>query len=108
MHGGLDTASRRKGLAVLGLDWVLEEAPEAVDVWPDAWAAVELFDALGSQWQVAPSGQLIGLRYEALPVVMDLHAIHGTERRRQMFDDMRTMESAVRAMINEQAKRGGR
>lgn len=103
MHGGLDTASRRKGLAVLGLDWVLEDAPDAVDVWPDVWPAVELFDALGTSWNVAPTGRLIGLRYEVIPVVMDLHAIHGTDRRRDLFEDVRVMESAVRVMINEQA-----
>lgn len=38
-------------------------------MWPENWLPVEVFMGMGTQWCVGLQG-LIGLRYEALPVVM--------------------------------------
>lgn len=74
--------------------------PEDVEVWPENWQTLEVFADLMSQWNVGMNG-VIGLRYEALPLVFKLHSI---KRKRQMelFDGLRVME---RAAINEINKR---
>lgn len=98
MHGGLEN-SNAGALAQMGLE-ILIDAPEPVEVWPENWQAVEVFDALGTQWAVAPSGKAIGLRYEAMPLVMRIHAVAPADRR-QVFEDVRVMENAVLTMINK-------
>jgi hypothetical protein len=38
-------------------------------VWPENWLALQVFIRMGTQWNVSMAGP-IGLRYEALPLVM--------------------------------------
>lgn len=52
-----------------------------------------------SQWNVGMSG-VIGMRYEALPLVMELHGIVG-EQRREVFDGLGVMERAAITKINK-------
>lgn len=70
------------------------------EVWPDNWQTLEVFADLMSQWNVGMNG-VIGLRYEALPLVLKLHGIK-RKRQRELFDGLRVME---RAAINEINKR---
>lgn len=67
---------------------------QEMPVWPENWPAVELFAALQTQWTVAPSGRLVGLRYESLPVVCRALRIRRRKQRR-LFCDLQVMESAV-------------
>ena len=97
MHGGLDD-SRHAALASMGLEILLDE-PQPVELWPDNWASVEVFDALGTQWSVAPNGRLVGLRYESVPYVMRLCGVLAADRR-LVFEDLRVMENAVINLIN--------
>lgn len=97
MHGGLQD-SRAGALAQMGLE-ILLDPPAPVEVWPENWQAVLVFDALGTQWAVAPSGRVIGLRYEVVPMVMRLHTVAASQRR-EVFEDLRVMESAVLNLIN--------
>lgn len=76
------------------------QGAEDVAVWPENWPAVELFGALQTQWTVAPSGSLVGLRYEALPLLFSLHGLRRRQRR-QIFEDLRTMETAVLNALQE-------
>jgi hypothetical protein len=82
----------------MGLQILLDE-PEPVELWPDNLAAFEVFDALGTQWSVAPNGRLVGLRYEAVAFVMRLCGVAAADRR-QVFEDLRVMENAVLTLIN--------
>jgi len=67
---------------------------QEMPVWPENWPAAELSDALQTQWTVAPSGRLVGLRYESLPVVCRALRIRRRKQRR-LFRDLRVMEYAV-------------
>jgi hypothetical protein len=76
------------------------QGAEELAVWLENWPAVEIFGALQTQWTVAPSGSLVGLRYEALPLVFNLHRIR-RRRRRRLFEDLRIMETAVLTALQE-------
>lgn len=76
----------------------LEEPPLAI--WPDNAAAVRAFLLLGTQWMLAPTRGVVGLRYEALPAVWEALRIRRKARRR-VFADLRVMEAAALTMLNE-------
>lgn len=71
--------------------------PEPCLVWPENWAAVQIFTALATQWHwlaVAGfgGGQVFrtGLRLEVLPVVA---AAHGTPITADLLSALRTLEA---------------
>jgi hypothetical protein len=74
----------------------------AVEVWPENWAALELFSAISTQWRVGMGGAT-GLDYTALPVVMDMQDT-APEHRRERFDEIRVMERAALDVMAEKAK----
>lgn len=73
MHGWDDGSEARKAAAAMGLQLDTPE-PEPLGIWPEHWIALQVFQAMRTQWNVGMSGP-IGLRYEALPVVMSDLAI---------------------------------
>lgn len=81
----------------------LEGEPDPVkcdtEVWPDNWQTMQVFADLMSQWNVGMNG-VIGLRYEALPLVLELHGI-AAEQKREVFDGLRVMERAAITEINK-------
>lgn len=79
----------------------LDEPPAERDteVWPDNWPVLLVFSDLMSQWNAGMNG-VIGLRYEALPLVLKLHGIK-RKRQREVFDGLRVMESAAITEINK-------
>lgn len=70
-----------------------------MEVWPDAWPAFRLFDAMGTQWRVGPSGYT-GLDYTAIPATA---AMLGIKRRdlTDIFPDLRVMEVEALAVMAE-------
>ncbi|MHB0925885.1 MAG: DUF1799 domain-containing protein [Gallionellaceae bacterium] len=73
--------------------------PETVEVWSENYQIKQVFSAMLSQWNVGMNG-VIGLRYEALPLVLELHGIEA-EQRREVFDGLRVMERAAVEEINK-------
>ncbi|MNP75580.1 hypothetical protein D3C76_1726580 [compost metagenome] len=63
---------------------------EEVGVWPDAWPAFSLFEAMGTQWRLGPGGPS-GLDYGAIPSTAKMI---GLKRRKlvEIFPDLRIME----------------
>lgn len=85
-------------MAALGLTLGdIEE--EEVEVWPDAWPAFRLFDAMGTQWRLGQGGAS-GLDYTAIPVTT---AMLGIKRRDliEIFPDLRVMEVEALAVMAE-------
>jgi len=72
---------------------------EDTECWPDNWLTFRVFAAMGTQWNVGMSGA-IGLRYEALPVVLNMMGIAKKERA-EIFDSLRIMESEVLTMFRD-------
>lgn len=63
-------------------------------VWPENMSTVEVFSAMGSQWNVDFHGNRLSLRYEALPVTMACCGIKKSQRR-DVFQGVRIMERAA-------------
>lgn len=72
---------------------------EVVEVWPDAWPAFRLFEALSTQWRTGPGGAS-GLDYAAVPPTASMLEI----KRRDLphlFPDLRTMEVEALLAMSE-------
>lgn len=86
-------------MAALGLKPEDFADDAGIEVWPCCWASVLVFERMATQWNVGPGG-LVGLRYEALPVVLDMSSIPLADRPR-IFSDVQTMEHEVMTMLRE-------
>jgi len=75
---------------------------EDVEVWPDAWPAFCLFEALGTQWRLGPGGPS-GLDYTAIPGTAKMI---GLKRRdlEEAFPALRVMENEALAVMVERAE----
>ena len=67
--------------------------PDPVEIWPDNMLAVQVFDALDTQWRVGFNGP-IGLDYNVLREIWQRLKVP-TKERDQVFSDLRIMESAA-------------
>lgn len=68
-------------------------------MWPDNWPAVNVFDAMSTQWRAGVSGA-IGLDYNALPVVLRMSEVPRKEWP-GLFADVRVMEGAALEKMRE-------
>ncbi len=64
-----------------------------VQVWPEHWAALELFTCLLTQWRSGFNGAT-GLDYAVLPVVFELQGVE-KDQQRARFDELQIMERAA-------------
>lgn len=79
-----------------------DDLPETVvEVWPENESTLAVFAAMQTQWTLASMGGVVGLRYEALPAVLDLLKIKKPARRRDVFAGLRVMESEAMQVLNE-------
>lgn len=85
-------------MAALGLTQA-DIAEEEVEVWPDAWPAFRLFDAMGTQWRVGPGGAS-GLDYTAIPTTAEMLGIKRRDLT-EIFPDLRVMEVEALAVFAE-------
>lgn len=70
-----------------------------MEVWPDAWPAFRLFDAMATQWRVGQGGAS-GLDYSVIPATASMLGI----KRRDLtdiFPDLRIMEVEALAVMAE-------
>lgn len=85
-------------MAALGL--TLADIPEEeVGVWPDAWPAFRVFEALGTQWRLGQGGPS-GLDYTAIPAVASMLGIKRRELT-EIFPDLRIMEHEALGVMAE-------
>lgn len=69
---------------------------ESCDVWPDNWVVKEVAVRMVSQLNVG----VTGMRYEALPAVLDLLKIPA-EDRLAVFDDLRVIMAELVRQLRE-------
>lgn len=72
---------------------------ECFEVWPENWPAFDVFAQLDTQWRTGMNGPT-GLDYAALYPLLDRIGLADPDWR-QMFDDVRTLESAALAEIRK-------
>jgi len=66
-------------------------APTDVECWPENWLPLQVFAALDTQWNVGING-VIGLRYEAIPLVFEAFGVK-KKKRAAMLESLRIMEN---------------
>lgn len=71
----------------------VERPDRAIEVWPENETTVEVFIAMGTQWNIGMNGAT-GLRYEALPPVLRLIGVPRGEQG-AVFAGLRVMERAA-------------
>lgn len=86
-------------LAAFGLRWTGETPDCDCEVWPENWPAVMVFKHMMTQWIMSFSGP-VGLRYESLPIVLELLEIPRGEWP-EIFPDLRVMEEAALGSLDE-------
>lgn len=85
-------------MAAFGLVITEPEPEQDIEVWPDNWQVMQIFTDMLSQWNVGMSG-VIGLRYESLPIIFEMHGIK-RKARHELFKGIRVMEMAAVEHIN--------
>lgn len=99
MAGARDGADETDAaLAAAGLRIERDDTPQPSRAtppqpYPDNEQSVEVFRAMSTQWRESMAGRS-GLDYTPLPCVMGLLGVK-RKRRRDVFEDVRTMERAV-------------
>lgn len=93
----MEEAARGFGLQI---EW--DGPPDETEVYPDHWMPMQVAQAMGTQWNMAPNGRVIGFRYEALPVVMQLLEVPRIDRP-QVFETLRALESAMVKFLRNRA-----
>lgn len=79
------------GTLIAAFDAVIGEQPEeGIEIWLENVPTVEVFIAMGTQWNSGMAG-IIGLRYEALPTVLRMLRVPRTEES-DIFTGLREME----------------
>jgi hypothetical protein len=70
-----------------------------IEVWPDIWPALLIFERMGTQWRVGMNGAT-GLDYAVLFELMRREGVADADWL-AMFDDLRAMESAALKEMRE-------
>ena len=72
------------------------------EVLEENWETVQMFLNLQTQWVVSGMGGPIGLNYQSVKYVFELHEI---ENPREMLEDIQTIEFAVLSVYREKAEK---
>ncbi|MCV4285099.1 DUF1799 domain-containing protein [Pseudomonas capsici] len=72
---------------------------DEVEVWPDAWPAFRLFEALSTQWRLGQGGPS-GLDYSVIPFTASMLGINRRDLT-DIFPDLRVMEVEALAVMAE-------
>ncbi|CAI3803685.1 hypothetical protein DBADOPDK_03355 [Pseudomonas sp. MM223] len=73
-----------------------------MEVWPDAWPAFLLFEAMGTQWRLGPGGPS-GLDYTAIPGTANMIGLK-RHNLSEVFRDLRIMENEALSVMAESAE----
>lgn len=92
MGGGRDDDAIRANAAAAGLRIELQPDP-GTEVWPEHWTVMGVAVRMMSQLNVGMNG-VIGMRYEALPVILDAMQVPAADRL-AVIDDLRVIEMEV-------------
>lgn len=99
MRGFDDFETTTQALAAFGLKPTEEPKPQHLDIYPENLEAFNVFFKLRTQWQIGMNGP-VGLRYEALPLALELEGIPRT-RWSQVTEGVQVMESETLRLMRE-------
>lgn len=94
-----DVDALKQDLAAFGLALQADTLPPSyLDVWPENWPAVQVFEAMQTQWRFNPMGGISGLEYASLPVVIRLLGFNARSYH-EIFPAIRIMEMEAMNLI---------
>lgn len=99
MHGFDDVQTTTNALAAFGLKPEAPPKREHLDLWPENILAFRVFVRMRTQWAVGMSGA-VGLRYEALPLAMELEEVPA-DQRAEVVDGVQVMEQETLRLARE-------
>lgn len=84
-------------MAMFGL--TMDDVDDDVEVWPDNWPALRLFNAMSTQWRTGAVGAT-GLDYS---VIREVAMLIGIKKRQipELFPDLQVMEAEALAVMAE-------
>lgn len=100
VNGGPDEQTTTAALAAFGLQIEESQRPPAFELWPDNWQPVLVFSRMTTQLLVGGTGGVLGLRYEALPVVMGGLGL-STIDQAEVFKVLQVMEQHMVHVLNK-------
>lgn len=90
-HGVEDTREQEKALAALGFRPEEPIKRPGLEVWEENWPAVRVFMSASTQWVRDFNGGLAGLRYESLPLMLEVEGV-ARDNWPQVVADVQVME----------------
>ena len=102
LDGSPDRSAMEEAARGFGLKIEWEGPPDELEVYPDHWVPLQVVQAMGTQWNIGPTGRAVGLRYEALPVVLQLLQVPRADRS-EVFMLVQVLESELLSIVRSRA-----
>lgn len=67
-------------------------------VWDENWPAVQLFQAVNTQWIFAGMGSVVGLNYQSVDFVLKLYKY---KKREEIFSDLQLIERGALSVFHD-------
>lgn len=96
-----DVEATRRNAAAAGFRVEARPDPDT-EVYPDHWAPLQVVQAMGTQWNTGPTGRVVGLRYEALPIVFQMLQVPRGDRP-EVFAVVRVLEAELLSIVRSRA-----
>lgn len=99
IRSAADVEAARRNAAQAGVALEIRRG-ECVEVYPDHWLPMQVAQAMGTQWNLSAAGVPVGLRYEALPFVLQMLEVPRGERP-AVFEVVQVLEAEMKAILRE-------
>lgn len=87
-------------MAAFALQPQAPPTPESLGIWPDNWAAFNVFRRMLTQLQTSGMGGVTGLRYEALPFIFRICQVPPADEP-DVMDGVQIMERHMLKLLNK-------
>lgn len=77
------------------------EEASVFEVWPEHWDVMNLFLRCSTQWVLSSAGDVVGLNYSGVKVLLDLESF---ENKKDAFLDLQIIEMQVIRRMRERKK----
>lgn len=75
---------------------------DIVEVWPENWPALQMFQRIGTRWNFGAMGGVSGIHWEAVYPLMDRLGLNANEWD-ALLGDLEIMEHAALEVMNRKA-----
>ena len=98
--GGPDTDTTADALTAFGVKTEKPPGRPVLEIWPENWAALQVFSRMTTQLIVGGMGGVIGLRYEALPLMLRICGVKRADEA-DVVNGVQVMEREMVQLLNQ-------